>query len=171
MKITILENSKVKYNNHYLIPFQTYNDVDDKTAEELVKSKDAKVADESIVGVSVETAPEHPNTPKFDKDKNGGYVAEAQLTEKQKRDLEEKGKAKNDAGEEVPADATPVVGEDKTLPKIEDDKVEVKQKVYDDQGNELTDEQIRAKEAAAASGGGEKLPTPQEASASGEEVK
>lgn len=149
MKVTILENSKIKYNEFYLIPFQTYNDIDDKTAQELIASKDAKESDESIEGVSVATAPLAPHTQKFDVKANGGFVGEAALTAEQKKDLEEKGVATNDKGEKVAKDETPVTGKDSTLPKDETPEPVVKTKVYDDNGKELTEEELKEKEAAA----------------------
>jgi len=165
MKITILENSKIKYNEFYLIPFQTYHDIDDKTAQDLIAAKEAKLSDDSIEGVSFTSAPQAPHTEKFDVNKNGGYVAEAALTAEQKKALEEKGEAVNDKGEKVAKDNTPVTGKDVTLPKDTTPEPTTRAKVYDEFGKELTEEEIKAKEAAAtaATANKEALPSAQDA--------
>src|SRR5437764_1077562 len=120
MKITILDKTNVKYNGYYLVAHQTYNNIDDATAAELIKSGDAKRAADEIVGVSFDSAQPAVKTKAFDVKANGGYVAEAELTAEQKRDLAEKGEATADNGAKVAKDETPVTGKDTTLPPITD---------------------------------------------------
>lgn len=173
MKITVLDKTNIKYNGFYLLAHQTYNDVDDDTANELLKSGEAVLANDQIVGVSYSSGKLAEKTKAFNVKENGGFVAEAQLTEEQKRDLAEKGAAKNEAGQEVAKDETPVTGKDSTLPKDTTPEPTVQQKVYDPvDGHELTDEEIKAKEAAATSGANTTLPKDNvEASKAGQEVK
>lgn len=172
MNVTILESTKVKYNGRFLTAFQTYNDIDEKTASELIASGDAKQADDKIAAVSVTTENHVPKTEKFDPERNGGYKARAKLTPKQEKDLEEKGKATNAKGEEVPADDLPITDKDETVkssvedPKVDAEEVEVK----DENGKVLTPEEITAKEQANAVSGSEATPTVEEAQRTGEEV-
>lgn len=130
--------------------FQTYNDIDDTSAKQLIDAGEAKPAADEIQGVSYLSAPEAQKTAAFDVAANGGYVAEAQLSEKQKADLANKGEATAPDGTKVAKDETPVTGKDATQPKDTTPEPEVKQKVYDDKGKELTEEEIKAKEQTAA---------------------
>lgn len=140
MKITILDKSQIKYNGHFLTEHQTYNDIDDKTAQELLASGEAKRAADEIAGVSFSSAPEAQQTPKFDKEKNGGFVGEAVLTPEQKAKLAEENKV----------DTTPVVGQDNTLPKDTTPEPEVKTEVLGADGKPLSDEEIAKQQQQAA---------------------
>lgn len=144
MKITILDNSKIKYNDRYLTPFQTYADIDDATCAQLIASGDAKYADESIAAAEVAGEPEAPKTPDFDPKANGGYVAEAVISPEQRAKLEAEGKLNDD---------TPVIGQDNTQPKDTTPEPEVKTEVLGEDGKPMTPEQIQAaaEQARAAS--------------------
>lgn len=163
MKVTILENATVKYGEYYLTPFQTYNDIDDATAQELIKNGDAKLASDKIEGVSVTTEPRVPHTKKFDPKANGGYVAEAKLSASKKAELEANGEV----------DPTAVTGEDNTQPKDEKTQVVEKTEVLGENGQPLTDEEIQAKErATTAAAPNDSIPANNvEANSQGEEVK
>lgn len=164
MNITILE--RVKYAGRYLVVHQTYNDIDDTEARRLIDSGAAQEADPSIAGVSVHSQPQKPGTPAFDAKKDG-YKAEAKLTEKQKKDLEEKGKAVNpDTGEEIAKDETPVNSKSADTTPEPKEKVEV----LGENGQPLTEEEIAAREKAAAAGAQETPSTPEALNNSGQAV-
>ena len=165
MKITILENSKIKYQGRYLTPHQTYNDIDDKTAQDLIASNDAKLAADEISGASVASAPQAGRTPGFDP-KAEGYKGEAKLTEKQRKELEEKGETTDSKGNVIKKDETPVDNSKPAEPAAPVEKTEV----LGEDGQPLTEEQIRAKEQAAAVGTTEQPATTGELQKTGEEV-
>lgn len=164
MNITILDKSTIKHNGHYLEQFQTYNDIDEVTAAELIKAGEAKEASEKIAAISHTEAPEAPRTPEFNVAKNGGFVAEAVVTPEKKKKLKDEGKL----------DETPVTGKDTTQPEKEEEPVE-KTVVFGPDGvTPLTEEEIAAKESAVTAGeptDPDKIPTVGEAQVSGEEVK
>lgn len=145
MKITILDNSKIKYRSHYLTAHQTYDDIDDVTAQQLIDSGDAKLAGDDINGSSFASAEEAQHTPEFDP-KREGYKGEAKLSARQKKELEEKGEATNNKGETIKADDTPVDTSTPAEPAAPKEQTEV----LGEDGQPLSEEQIRAKEAAVA---------------------
>lgn len=165
MVITIIDRSVIKHNGYFLIPFQTYNDIDDKTCQELIDLKLAEVANSSIPGVSYTEAPLAEKTPQFNVEKNGGYVAEAVIDPAKKAKLEAEGKLN---------DKMPVVGEDKTLPKDNTPEPEIKTEVLDEKtGKALSEEELKAREtqvAAMSGGNSEKVPTVGELQNAGVEI-